>query len=473
MSRIITRKQDGTMPTRLERWRATRGRVHYGITLANFTTLTEVKEWGLPFTAFKVDASVAASEKSIRYNWYVNHNKVANEIDDDFDLNNYLGEPMKVFGSTRGFSVQAKAFTAENIIGSSSNIVTRTLTYTKYNSTTLNALTVSEIEAIAVGRGYTTVASAVDKAAKVTAFLAEQQCIAEQTDFSRHVYVNSQKSNNYVYVDVDPPSSRSNYTYQWYRKKASDPDSAYIAIILTEEEQEYANTYFLESDLAELDPGEYNYKCVVTGNITGEIDESNPITVFVYPLSMTPNQDIYDKNIASVNYKNIQLIGGCDSIESIKNGETELTFITHYTTNDEYSEDYPDLLVQVITLKQAYLDTLPVGDTELTLTLNGSDFTFTVTVTETALIPANDTFDKNPAGENYEDKATTVKAHTTLVVKNGANTLTLNTDYTLADNVVTLKKEYLATLSVGDVALSVILDDVPNTYTVTVEDTTV
>ena len=109
----------------------------------------------------------------------------------------------------------------------------------------------------------------------------------------------------------------------------------------------------------------------------------------------------------------------------------------------------------------------------MTLTLNGSDFTFTVTVTETALIPANDTFDKNPAGENYEDKATTVKAHTTLVVKNGANTLTLNTDYTLADNVVTLKKEYLATLSVGDVALSVILDDVPNTYTVTVEDTTV
>ena len=101
-------------------------------------------------------------------------------------------------------------------------------------------------------------------------------------------------------------------------------------------------------------------------------------------------------------------------------------------------------------------------------------FTFTVTVTETALIPANDdTFDKNPAGENYEDKATTVKAHTTLVVKNGAYTLPLNTDYTLADNVVTLKKEYLANLSVGDVALSVILDDVPNTYTVTVEDTTV
>jgi len=463
------------MPTRLERWRATRGRVHYGITLANFTTLTEVKEWGLPFTAFKVDASVAASEKPIRYNWYVNHNKVANEIDDDFDLNNYLGEPMKVFGSTRGFSVQAKAFTAENIIGSSSNIVTRTLTYTKYNSTTLDALTVSEIEAIAVGRGYTTVASAVDKAAKVTAFLAEQQCINEQTDYSRHVYVNSQNSSNYVYVDVDPPSSRSNYTYQWYRKKASDPDSAYIAIILTEEEQEYAYTYFLESDLAELDPGEYNYKCVVTGNITGEIDESNPITVFVYPLSMTPNQDIYDKNIASVNYKDIQLIGGCDSIESIKNGETELTFSTHYIINEEYSEDYPDLLVQVITLKLAYLDTLPVGDTELTLTLNGSDFTFTVTVTETALIPANDdTFDKNPAGENYKDKVIIVKAHTTLVVKNGANTLTLNTDYTLvADNVVALKKEYLATLSVGDVALSVILDDVPNTYTVTVEDTTV
>ena len=473
MSRIITRKQDGTMPTRLERWRATRGRVHYGITLANFTTLTEVKEWGLPFTAFKVDASVAASEKPIRYNWYVNHNKVANEIDDDFDLNNYLGEPMKVFGSTRGFSVQAKAFTAENIIGSSSNIVTRTLTYTKYNSTTLDALTVSEIEAIAVGRGYTTVASAVDKAAKVTAFLAEQQCIDEQTDYSKHVYVNSQNNNNYVYVDVDPPSSKSNYTYQWYRKKASDPDSAYIAIILTEEEQEYAYTYFLESDLAELDPGEYNYKCVVTGNITGEIDESDPITVFVYPLSMTPEQDVYDKNKASVNYKNIQLTGECDSIESIKNGETELTLSTHYTINSEYSEDHPYLSVQVITLKQAYLNTLPVGDTELTLTLNGSDFTFTVTVTETALIPANDTFDKNPAGENYEDKATTVKAHTTLVVKNGEDTLTLNTDYTLADNVVTLKKEYLATLSVGDVALSVILDDVPNTYTVTVEDTTV
>ena len=167
---------------------------------------------------------------------------------------------------------------------------------------------------------------------------------------------------------------------------------------------------------------------------------------------MTPKQNnIYDKNMASVNYFIIQLICGCDSIESIKNGETELTFITHYTINYEYSEDYPDLLVQVITLNQAYLDTLPVGDTELTLTLNGSDFTFTVTVTETALIPANDTFDKNPAGENYEDKATTVKAHTTLVVKNGANTLTLNTDYTLADNVVTLKKEYLATLSVGDV----------------------
>ncbi|NMB34064.1 MAG: hypothetical protein GX992_07540 [Clostridium sp.] len=75
--------------------------------------------------------------------------------------------------------------------------------------------------------------------------------------------------------------------------------------------------------------------------------------------------------------------------------------------------------------------------------------------------PETATFDLNPEGDGYADVVLTVAANegsiTVTDVYNGEDKLTKDTNYTVADNKVTLKTAYLATLT-EDEEYSIIIE---------------
>ena len=84
------------------------------------------------------------------------------------------------------------------------------------------------------------------------------------------------------------------------------------------------------------------------------------------------------------------------------------------------------------------------------ITYQLDDITFTLKADSgITLSPATAEFDRNTASADYKDIAVTINNFTgTLIgIQNGAANLVSDTNYTAASNVVTLKKEYLATLS--------------------------
>lgn len=133
-----------------------------------------------------------------------------------------------------------------------------------------------------------------------------------------------------------------------------------------------------------------------------------------------------------------------------------------------------------VTLKVAYLETLTVGNVTFTLTFStGNSVEFAVTVSDSTPVnsinPATAVFDKNTSGETYADVETTMASTGTVTlssVKNGENTVAAE-NYDVADGVLTVKKEYLGTLDVGAVTLTLVFSAGNNaTLTVTVSDTT-
>lgn len=92
-----------------------------------------------------------------------------------------------------------------------------------------------------------------------------------------------------------------------------------------------------------------------------------------------------------------------------------------------------------------------------------------------AVTPATATFDKNTSGANYGDKTFTVTNSTIKSLKLSSTTIAA-TNYTLSnsDKTVTIKKEYLSTLAVGDKTVNIITSTAADscTVTITVVDTT-
>lgn len=95
-------------------------------------------------------------------------------------------------------------------------------------------------------------------------------------------------------------------------------------------------------------------------------------------------------------------------------------------------------------------------------------------IVDAVLTPDTVSFDLNT--EAQADVTSTItwnSAAGVTAVKNGGTALTENTDYTVAVNTLTVKKEYLAEQSVGDTGLSVEFDKgSAATFTITVTDTT-
>ncbi|MBA1334846.1 MAG: hypothetical protein HPY66_0467 [Firmicutes bacterium] len=90
------------------------------------------------------------------------------------------------------------------------------------------------------------------------------------------------------------------------------------------------------------------------------------------------------------------------------------------------------------------------------------------------ITPATGSFDKKT--EAQADVTTTItwnSAASVTAVKNGGSTLTVTTDYTVAGDTLTIKKEYLTTLTVGAATLNILFDKGDAAaLTITVSDTT-
>jgi|GEM_PF-2102511 len=108
---------------------------------------------------------------------------------------------------------------------------------------------------------------------------------------------------------------------------------------------------------------------------------------------------------------------------------------------------------------------LSVGVNTLTILVTAQDTTttetYTITInraaaTDASITPSTAGFDKYNGAAGYADVAVTKSDgdHTLNGIKNGAVTLALNNDYTMAGDTVTIKKEYLTTLVTGPAVLT-------------------
>ena|GEM_PF-5652159 len=127
-----------------------------------------------------------------------------------------------------------------------------------------------------------------------------------------------------------------------------------------------------------------------------------------------------------------------------------------------------------------YLALQDVGETVLNVDFDvGESANLTVNITDTtpvsaSIAPATATFDKNPAEQsNVSTIITWGDASSINAVSNGVSSLTAGDNYILNGDDLTINKEYLATLGIGDVNLTIDFDVGENTnLTVTVSEST-
>ncbi|WP_201264891.1 X2-like carbohydrate binding domain-containing protein, partial [Brevibacillus reuszeri] len=188
--------------------------------------------------------------------------------------------------------------------------------------------------------------------------------------------------------------------------------------------------------------------------------------------TITPTTASFDKYQSSVNYKDVQTIMTLNgnTLSSIKNGSTPLVQGTDYSESGN-----------VVTIKKEYLATQAVGTTSLVFMFSaGATQTLAITINDTTpqnstITPTTASFDKYPSAAGYKDIPTTMtlNGNTLSSIKNGSTPLLLGTDYSESGNVVTIKKEYLATQAVGTTSLVFMFSaGATKTLAITVSDTT-
>ena len=182
----------------------------------------------------------------------------------------------------------------------------------------------------------------------------------------------------------------------------------------------------------------------------------------------TPITANFDKYASSTGYKDISVLLDGNALSGIKNGGAGLTKDTDYTVSDS-----------TVTIKKEYLATLSTGNTELTLCFStGNEAKLTVTVSDST--PQNSTvslttanFDKNAQKQADVTVTLTLNGNTLSGIRNGSAELKEGADYTVSDSTVTIKKEYLATLSTGNTELTLCFSTGNEAkLTVTVSDST-
>ncbi|MFC5404740.1 immunoglobulin-like domain-containing protein [Cohnella soli] len=125
-----------------------------------------------------------------------------------------------------------------------------------------------------------------------------------------------------------------------------------------------------------------------------------------------------------------------------------------------------------------HLKSITYGNgTFVTAGMGGLIMTSDIATQNSAVSPSTCNFDKNTANTSvghYQDVSATLtlNGNTLSSISNGAAVLVLNTDYTVSDNTVTIKKEYLAEQAPGTTNLTFIFSaGNTQTLTITISDT--
>lgn len=207
-----------------------------------------------------------------------------------------------------------------------------------------------------------------------------------------------------------------------------------------------------------------NGRGIVYGDAT---EDPTPVT----SATITPTIASFDKNTDKQSDITVTMTPNDNTLNAIKNGSTKLTEDTDYSVSEN-----------TITLKKEYLAAQAVGTTSLTFDFSaGTDPVLKIAVADTStsvnnssITPATAAFDKNTAKQADVLVTLTLNGNTLTAIKNGTSELVAETDYSITDNTVTLKKEYLAAQAVGTTSLAFDFsagDDA--TLSITIADTTI
>ena len=140
-----------------------------------------------------------------------------------------------------------------------------------------------------------------------------------------------------------------------------------------------------------------------------------------------------------------------NTLVSIKNGTYTLEEGIDYTIEEN-----------VVTIKKAYLASLPVGNASLVFSFNqGNDATMKVKVTNTIYNSSlqETLIEYNQPDQSEVSVAITFNHNTLVAIKNGSYTLVEGTDYTIDGNVVTFSNSYLASLNSAKTTLTFVFSD--------------
>jgi hypothetical protein len=182
----------------------------------------------------------------------------------------------------------------------------------------------------------------------------------------------------------------------------------------------------------------------VTGNFKAYLSGGGN---YVSSSNISPTTATFDK-YAPADIPVTMTLNG-NTLTRIQNGGTNLTSGTHYNE-----------IGNTVTLKKEYLAEQSIGITTLTFVFSaGSNRNLTVTIGDstpsTSISPTSATFDKRD--DLQADIPVTMSLYggnTFSNIQNGGTTLTSGTHYSVSGNMVTLKKEYLVTQSVGSITLT-------------------
>ena len=158
--------------------------------------------------------------------------------------------------------------------------------------------------------------------------------------------------------------------------------------------------------------------------------------------SINPSSAAFNKKTTLRSDIAVSVPEGGISLSSIKNGTVELILNSNYLKNNN-----------IITLKQDYLAALPLGPSTIAFNFsNGTVQNFSVNVidtTDSIISPSFASFDKNLSAQSDINITMLLNANSLAAIKNGLTALIYNSHYYSSNNIVTIKKEYLSSLSEG------------------------
>ncbi|HEX3075391.1 MAG TPA: X2-like carbohydrate binding domain-containing protein [Lachnospiraceae bacterium] len=187
--------------------------------------------------------------------------------------------------------------------------------------------------------------------------------------------------------------------------------------------------------------------------------------------SISPSSATFDKKTTEQKDVSVALTMNGNTLSAIRNGTTELALGNDYIVNGT-----------TVSISKSYLARQVLGTTNLTFDFSaGIDpllsivikDTTTTTEVDSSIAPTTASFDRNIASQNDIPIELTLNGNTLTTITNGTYVLTKDTDYTLLNNLVTIKKEYLSKLPVGMTNLNFDFSTgVDRTLSITITDST-